>query len=87
MTTMGRLFNHILLTSELKHSPTNELRTLYSLRHSAISFRLLDGVDVLTIANNSKTSVEMIQRFYANHLRNEENVGKIQLQNQKPIGL
>ena len=87
MTTMGRLFNHILLTSELKHSPTNEPRTLYSLRHSAISFRLLDGVDVLTIANNSKTSVEMIQRFYANHLRNEENVGKIQLQNQKPIGL
>lgn len=79
LRTMGRLFNKILDVAKLKHSPTNELRTLYSIRHSAISFRLLDGVDVLTVANNAKTSVDMIQRFYANHLRNEENVGKIQL--------
>jgi site-specific recombinase XerD len=83
LRTMARLFNHILDVAELKNSPTNEQRTLYSLRHSSISFRLLDGVDVLTIANNAKTSVDMIQRFYANHLKNEKNVGKIQLQNRK----
>lgn len=40
-------------------------RTLYSLRHTAIMFRMLygEGIDMLTLARNARTSVQMIERF------------------------
>ena len=49
---------------------------LYSLRHTAITFRLLfgRGIDLLTLARNARTSVEMIERFYASELSAEMNV-------------
>ena len=34
-------------------------RTLCSLRHSYISFRLLEGADIYQIAKNCRTSVEV----------------------------
>lgn len=37
-------------------------RTLYSLRHSYISFRLLEGADIYQFAKNCRTSVEMIEK-------------------------
>jgi hypothetical protein len=37
-----------------------------------------DQIDVLTLARNCRTSVEMIDRFYAKHLTAEMNVAKIQ---------
>jgi integrase len=51
-------------------------RTLYSLRHSAMTFRLLYGrkVDLLTLAKNARTSVEMVERFYASNLTAEMNI-------------
>jgi cupin superfamily acireductone dioxygenase involved in methionine salvage len=41
--------------------------------------RLLNGdrIDVLSLARNARTSVEMIERFYARHLHGEMVVGKI----------
>ena len=56
------------------------LRTLYCLRHTAIMFRLLygQGIDMLTLARNARTSVQMIERFYASALDGEMNVGMLQ---------
>jgi hypothetical protein len=55
-------------------SPT---RTLYSLRHTAITLRLLYGghIDLLTLARNARTSVEMVERFYASQFTAEMNIG------------
>ena len=45
---------------------TEKKRSVYSLRHTAISFRLLMGdVDAYTLARNARTSTEVIERFYA----------------------
>jgi integrase len=44
-------------------------RTLYGLRHSYISCRLLERADIYQIAKNCRTSVEMIEKHYAVHLK------------------
>jgi hypothetical protein len=43
-------------------------------------FRLTKGdkIDSLTLAKNARTSVEMLERFYAKHLTPEMNVDKLQ---------
>ncbi|MEY2622002.1 MAG: Primosomal protein 1 [Pseudomonadota bacterium] len=72
----GWLFNWILYDLDLKSGPHGADRSLYSLRHTAITFRLLYGgkIDLLTLAKNARTSVEMIERFYASTLAAEANV-------------
>ena len=80
LQTMRRQFDHILDIAHLKNTPTGEPRTLYSCRHSAIMFRLTMGesIDLLTLARNARTSVSMIERFYAKPLQGEMNIDKIQ---------
>ena len=63
-------FNRILAEQGLKTDRQGNRRTLYSLRHSYISFRLLEGADIYQIAKNCRTSVEMIEKHYAVHLKN-----------------
>ncbi len=63
-------FNRILEEQNLKVDRQGNRRTLYSLRHSYISFRLLEGADIYQIAKNCRTSVEMIEKHYAVHLKN-----------------
>ena len=63
-------FNRILDEQDLKFDRQGNRRTLYSLRHSYISFRLLEGADIYQIAKNCRTSVEMIEKHYAVHLKN-----------------
>jgi integrase len=55
-------------------------RTLYSLRHTSITFRLLYGrsIDLLTLARNARTSVEMIEKFYSSNLSSEMNIDLLQ---------
>ncbi|MEQ8311076.1 MAG: hypothetical protein RIE24_05470 [Silicimonas sp.] len=65
-----KLFNRILDEQGLKFDRDGNRRTLYSLRHSYISFRLLEGADIYQIAKNCRTSVEMIEKHYAVHLKN-----------------
>jgi hypothetical protein len=79
METMRRQFNQALAVSELKFGPGGVPRTLYSLRHTCIMSRLLNAknIDLLTLARNCRTSVEMIQRFYASHLTAEMNVDRL----------
>lgn len=72
----GWAFNWILKKLNLKKGPHGTDRTLYSLRHTAITFRLIYGgnIDLLTLARNARTSVEMIDKFYASTLSAEMNI-------------
>jgi integrase len=67
---MRALFNHVLEEAKLRKNNADKSRTIYSLRHTAIAMRFLKGasVDLLFLARNCRTSVEMIDRFYARHL-------------------
>jgi len=80
MQQLYRQFDHLLKITNLKKDALGESRTLYSLRHTAIMFRLTEsqGLDLLSLARNARTSVEMIDRFYAKHLTAEMNVDLIQ---------
>lgn len=73
---IGWLFNWILNELNIKKGPHGIDRTLYSLRHTAITFRLIYGgnIDLLTLARNARTSVEMIEKFYASTLSAEMNI-------------
>ena len=53
---------------------------MYSLRHSAITFRLLygQGIDLLTLARNARTSVEVINNHYASTVSGEQNIALLQ---------
>jgi len=72
----GWAFNWILKNLGIKAGPHGADRTLYSLRHTAITFRLIYGgnIDLLTLARNARTSVEMIDKFYASTLTSEMNI-------------
>ncbi|WBY08932.1 hypothetical protein PIB19_05910 [Sphingomonas sp. 7/4-4] len=63
------LFNKILREEGLKQDRDGQPRTAYSLRHTYICFRLMDRANVHQIANNCRTSVEMIEMHYAAHIR------------------
>jgi hypothetical protein len=80
-----RDFRKLLVTTNLRKGHLGQNKTLYSLRHTAITFRLLygKGIDLLTLARNARTSVEMIERFYASQLTPEMNIGL--LQSRRPI--
>ena len=64
------LFNAILGELDLKKDREGSPRTTYSLRHTYISMRLLEGADIYQIAKNCRTSVEMIETYYASHIKN-----------------
>lgn len=61
-------FNAILTENDLKFDREGSRRTAYSLRHTYICFRLLEGADIYQIAKNCRTSVEMIEKYYASHI-------------------
>jgi len=72
-------FRKILNHTSLRYGSQGQGKSLYSLRHTAITFRLLygHGIDLLTLARNARTSVEMIERFYASELSAEMNVSML----------
>ena len=63
------LFNEILEEEGLKSDREGQARTAYSLRHTYICFRLMEGADIYQIAKNCRTSVEMIEKYYASHIK------------------
>jgi integrase len=69
-TKPRELLNAILEEEGLKKDRDGKLRTAYSLRHTYICFRLMEGADIYQIAKNCRTSVEMIEKFYAAHIKN-----------------
>ena len=79
-------FNRILEDEGLRVDRQGNRRTLYSLRHSYISFRLLEGADIYQIAKNCRTSVEMIEKHYAAHLKDMIDTSLVNVRKQRPKG-
>ena len=80
LAVLNFLFHWALEVTALEKGPLGQSRTLYCLRHTAITLRLLygQGIDMLTLARNARTSVNMVERFYASVLNGEMNVGLLQ---------
>lgn len=64
------LLNAILNDLNLKTDRDGNQRTAYSLRHTYICLRLMEGADIYQVAKNCRTSVEMIEKYYASHIKN-----------------
>jgi integrase len=64
-----KMFNGVLRRTKLKLDREGNKRTAYSLRHTYICMRLIEGADIYALAKNCRTSVEMIQKFYAAHIK------------------
>jgi len=81
LVAYGWQFMYLQSLAGIKANAANgQTRTIYSLRHTAMTFRLLYGgnIDLLTLAKNARTSVEMIERFYASNLTAEMNIDLLQ---------
>jgi integrase len=62
------IFNAVLDEENLRFDREGNRRTPYSLRHTYICLRLMEGADIYQIAKNCRTSVEMIEKYYASHI-------------------
>lgn len=71
------LFNAILVEEGLKFDRDGRRRTANSLRHTYISMRLMEGANIHQIANNCRTSVQMIEDHYAAHIKDRIDVAAI----------
>ncbi len=69
--------NRILDEEDLKFDREGNRRTAYSLRHTYICLRLMEGADIYQIAKNCRTSVEMIEKYYASHIKTSLNAAAI----------
>jgi integrase len=83
--THRELFNLILDEEGLKVDRDGQRRTAYSLRHTYICMRLMEGADIYQVAKNCRTSVEMIETFYASHLKNTLDAAAINVRKPKPL--
>jgi len=75
LAVMNQLFHWVMAECGLSTGPLGQKRTLYSLLYG-------QGIDMLTLARNARTSVNMIERFYASALSGEMNVGMLQSRRQ-----
>ena len=82
--THRELFNAVLRETDLKFDREGNRRTAYSLRHTYICLRLMEGADIYQIAKNCRTSVEMIEKYYAVHLRTSLDIAAINVRRERP---
>jgi integrase len=78
------LLNAVLDELGLKKDREGNPRTAYSLRHTYISLRLMEGADIYQVAKNCRTSVEMIEKYYASHIKNVLDASAINVRKPKP---
>ncbi|WP_421788637.1 tyrosine-type recombinase/integrase [Hyphobacterium sp.] len=64
----AKALDRVLREEDLKFDREGQRRTAYSLRHTYICMRLTEGADIYQVAKNCRTSVEMIQKYYAAHI-------------------
>jgi hypothetical protein len=57
---------------------------IVSLRHTYICLRLMEGADIYQIAKNCRTSVEMIEKFYATHIKTALDAAAINVRRERP---
>ena len=78
------LLNKILDEEKLKFDREGNRHTAYSLRHTYICLRLMEGADIYAIAKNCRTSVEMIEKYYATHIKTTLDAAAINVRRSKP---
>lgn len=79
-----KLFTRLLADLNLKVDRDGQPRAAYSLRHTYICLRLMEGADIYQIAKNCRTSVEMIEKYYASHLKNTLDASAINVMRSRP---
>jgi hypothetical protein len=77
------LFKTILDEENLRFDREGRPRTAYSLRHTYICLRLMEGADIYQIAKNCRTSVEMIEKYYAAHIKTSLDAAAINVMRSK----
>ena len=70
-------FNAALHITGMTHDRHGKPRTLYSLRHTAIVRSLRKGIPIELVASNSRTSPDMIRRFYGSHIDSSLETGTL----------
>jgi hypothetical protein len=79
MQQVRRQFDHVLKIVNLKMSPTGLDRNLTSLRHSAAMFAGRNReISLKVLADNLRTSIEMLDKHYLSQMTNEMHVEQIQ---------
>jgi integrase len=73
----SELFKTITEEENLRSDRDARPRTAYSLRHTYISMRLMEGANIYQIAKNCRTSVGMIEKYYGVHIKNSLNAAAI----------
>ena len=70
---VSRMFRKLCEHADLAADIHGQKHTMYSLRHSALCFQILKtgGDNLFAIAQNARTSVDMLEKFYLSHLRPE----------------
>jgi hypothetical protein len=71
------LLKTILDQLELKIDRDGNVRTAYSLRHTYICFGPMESADIYQFAKYCRTSVEMIEKYYASHIKTILDAGAI----------
>ena len=82
-----QLLRDILEELGLRFDRHGNRRSAYSLRHTYICFRLMEGADIYQLAKNCRTSVEMIQKHYAAHIKNMLDASAINVRRTKRFRL
>ena len=63
----GKTFNTVLEALDLKQDSLGQLRSLYSARHTYITRKLEAGVRMRTLAKQTGTSMQNIEKIYGHH--------------------
>ena len=79
-----KLFNSIMDRAKLKRDRDEKPRTAYSLGQTCICMRLMEDADIYQIAKNCRTSVEMIEKFYAAYIKSTLDAASINVRRSKP---
>ena len=80
-----KMFNQLLARTNLKKDRDGKARTSYSLRHTYICLRLMEGADIYQVAKNCRTSVEMIEKHYAAHIKNTIDAAAVNVMRPKAV--
>lgn len=68
LDTTNQAFQVVLRRLGLEADVEGRKRSVYSIRHSAITWALQGNVNAVSVAKNAGTSLEMIQKFYDHSL-------------------
>lgn len=82
--TPREMMNTVLDELNMKFDGDGHVRTCYSLRHTYICLRLLEGADIYQVAKNCRTSVEMIEKYYGQHLKNNIDASAVNVRKARP---